>query len=188
MGAARLTTRNVAAAVIGNALEFYDFITYAFFAVQIGHVFFPSHNEYVSLMASLGTFGAGFVMRPVGGIVIGRLADRTGRKPAMILSLSLMGGAILAVAIIPSYAVLGVLAPALVVMARMVQGFALGGQVGSTTAYLMEAAPTGERGFYTALQGGSRQLDDECLLHGSELVPHFCGDRAGAVGELELQP
>lgn len=154
----RLSTRNIAAAVTGNALEFYDFITYTFFAVQIGHVFFPSHNEYVSLVASLGTFGAGFIMRPVGGIVIGRIADRVGRKPAMILSLSLMGGAILGIAVIPSYAVLGVLAPALVVIARMAQGFALGGQVGSTTAFLMEASPLRERGFYTALQGGSQYL------------------------------
>lgn len=154
----RLSLRNIGAAVIGNALEFYDFITYAYFAVQIGRVFFPSHNEYVSLMASLGTFGAGFVMRPVGGIVIGRFADRVGRKPAMILSLSLMGAAILAVAVIPSYAVLGALAPAMVVIARMVQGFALGGQVGSATAFLMEASPIRERGFYTALQGGSQYL------------------------------
>ena len=156
MSEARLSTRNVAAAVMGNALEFYDFITYAYFAVQIGRVFFPSHSEYVSLMASLGTFGAGFVMRPIGGIVIGRFADRVGRKPAMILSLALMGGAILAVAVIPSYAVLGAFAPALVVIARMAQGFALGGQVGSTTAFLLEAAPLSRRGLYTAWQVASQ--------------------------------
>src|ERR1700683_1557157 len=144
---ARLSLRNVGAAVIGNALEFYDFITYAFFAVQIGHVFFPTHSGYVSLMLSLGTFAAGFVMRPVGGIVIGRYADRVGRRPAMMVCLVLMGVAILAVAITPSYRAIGVGAPVLVVVARMAQGFALGGQVAPATASLMEAAPAGERGF-----------------------------------------
>ncbi|HEY2444289.1 MAG TPA: MFS transporter [Rhizomicrobium sp.] len=148
--------RNVVAAIIGNAFEFYDFVTYAFFAVQIGHVFFPSQSEYASLMLSLGTFGAGFAMRPIGGILIGRYADRVGRRPAMILSLSLMGGAVLAVAIVPSYAAIGIAAPVLVVIARMAQGFALGGQVGPTTAFLMEAAPLPQRGLYAAWQGGSQ--------------------------------
>ncbi|HWE06306.1 MAG TPA: MFS transporter, partial [Rhizomicrobium sp.] len=152
----RVSPRNVAAAIAGNALEFYDFVTYAFFAVQIGRVFFPAHSEYASLMLSLGTFGAGFAMRPIGGIVIGRYADRVGRKPAMIFSLALMGAAVLAVAVVPSYAAIGVAAPALVVIARMAQGFALGGQVGPTTAFLMEAAPLSQRGFYTAWQGGSQ--------------------------------
>ncbi|HEY6578003.1 MAG TPA: MFS transporter [Rhizomicrobium sp.] len=156
--APQLSVRHVAAAVSGNALEFYDFITYAFFAVQIGRVFFPAHSGYVSLMLSLGTFAAGFVMRPIGGIVIGRYADRVGRRPAMQFSLMLMGAAILAVAIMPSYAAIGAAAPVLVVAARMAQGFALGGQVGPATAYLMEAAPPGERGFYAALQGGSQYL------------------------------
>ncbi|HEY3779167.1 MAG TPA: MFS transporter [Rhizomicrobium sp.] len=151
-----LSTRNVTAAVAGNAIEFYDFITYAFFAVQIGRVFFPAHSAYASLMLSLGTFGAGFAMRPIGGIVIGRYADRVGRKPAMILCLVMMGGAILAAALTPSYAAIGLAAPALFLVARMAQGFALGGQVGSTTAFLMEAAPVRQRGFYTAWQVASQ--------------------------------
>jgi MFS family permease len=151
-----LSRRHVAAAVIGNALEFYDFVTYAFFAVQIGHAFFPTHSAYASLMLSLGTFGAGFAMRPLGGIVLGRYADRVGRKPAMLFSFALMGGAILAVAIIPSYSVIGIAAPALVVIARMAQGFALGGEVGSSTAFLMEGAAPLERGYYAAWQGGSQ--------------------------------
>jgi MFS family permease len=152
----RLGPRNIAAAVIGNALEFYDFITYSFFAVQIGRVFFPAQSAYASLMLSLATFGAGFAMRPVGGIVIGRYADRVGRRPAMLFSLMLMGVAILAVAIVPSYAAIGIAAPALVVIARMAQGFALGGQVGSATAFLLEAAPLSRRGVYTAWQGASQ--------------------------------
>ena len=91
---AGLKRRHVAAATLGNALEFYDFITYAFFAIQIGHAFFPSHNAYASLMLSLVTFGAGFLTRPVGALVIGGFADRVGRRPAMMLCFTLMGGAI----------------------------------------------------------------------------------------------
>jgi MFS family permease len=156
--APKISRRHVAAAVIGNALEFYDFVTYAFFAVQLGHTFFPAHDAYASLMLSLGTFGAGFAMRPLGGVLLGRYADKVGRRPAMLLSFALMGGAILAVALIPSYASIGVAAPLLVVLARMVQGFALGGEVGSSTAYLMEAAPLYQRGFYAAWQGGSQYM------------------------------
>src|SRR5271170_3309877 len=88
--------RAIFAATIGNALEFYDFITYAFFAIQIGHAFFPSTSAYGSLMLSLATFGAGFVTRPIGGIVIGAFSDRAGRRAAMMLSFILMGGAIVA--------------------------------------------------------------------------------------------
>ena len=137
MSAPGLLRRHVAAAVIGNALEFYDFVTYTFFAVQIGHTFFPSRDEYVNLMLSLATFGAG---RPVGGILRGRYADRVGRRPAMLLSYLMMGLSIFVVAIVPPYSVLGYAAPVIVVLARMVQGLALGGEVGSSTAFFMEAA------------------------------------------------
>jgi len=156
--------RHVTAAVIGNALEFYDFTTYAFFAVQIGHAFFPTgaggfmHSEFASLMASLGTFGAGFLLRPVGGVLIGGYADRIGRRPAMILSFTLMGAAILALALIPPYRSIGIAAPILAVLARMVQGFALGGEVGPTTAYLVEAAPLRHRGLYASWQSASQSI------------------------------
>src|SRR5690242_10577790 len=121
------------AATIGNMLEFYDFITYSFFAIQIGHTFFPSHNEYSSLMLSLATFGAGFVTRPLGGVVLGIYSDRIGRRPAMLLSFALMGVAILVLALTPSYDAIGIAAPVVVIIARLVQGFALGGEVGPTT-------------------------------------------------------
>src|SRR5262245_38288221 len=117
---------HIAAVVIGNALEFYDFLTYAFFAVYIGKTFFPADDPTTSLLASLGTFGVGFVTRPIGGFVIGRMGDRRGRKPAMILSFTLMGVAIIGLALTPSYASIGVAAPILVVLFRMIQGFALG--------------------------------------------------------------
>jgi MFS transporter, MHS family, citrate/tricarballylate:H+ symporter len=144
--------RNVAAVVSGNALEFYDFLTYAYFAVQIGRTFFPSDDPTISLLASLATFGAGFLTRPLGALLIGRMADRIGRKPAMLLSFSLMGTAMLGIALTPSYAAIGIVAPVLVIALRMVQGFALGGELGCSTAYLMEAAPAGRRGFFVSLQ------------------------------------
>jgi MFS family permease len=150
--------RHIAAVVVGNALEFYDFLTYAFFAVYIGRAFFPSSSPSASLLASLGTFGAGFVTRPIGGLVIGRMGDRLGRKPAMILSFSLMGIAITGLALTPPHSMIGVAAPALVVFFRMVQGFALGGEVGPTTAFLLEAAPPERRGFYTSFQYWTQDL------------------------------
>jgi MFS family permease len=153
-----LLRRSIAAATIGNALEFYDFITYAFFAIQIGHAFFPSHNAYGSLMLSLATFGAGFITRPIGGIVIGAYADRVGRRPAMMLSFTMMGVAIISIAIIPSYATIGIAAPILAVLARMVQGFSLGGEVGPTTAYLLESAPLKGRGLAVSWQGASQGI------------------------------
>ncbi|MDG2520215.1 MFS transporter [Caulobacter segnis] len=144
--------RHVAAVVAGNALEFYDFLTYAFFAAQIGRTFFPSTDPTSSLLASLATFGAGFLTRPIGALVIGRLADRAGRKPAMLLTFSLMGAAMVGIALTPSFAVIGVAAPVIVIALRLLQGFALGGELGSSTAYLAEAAPPRRRGLYISLQ------------------------------------
>jgi MHS family citrate/tricarballylate:H+ symporter-like MFS transporter len=146
------------AATIGNMLEFYDFITYSFFAIQIGHTFFPTGSEYGSLMLSLATFGAGFVTRPIGGIVLGIYSDRIGRRPAMLLSFALMGAAILTIALTPSYRVIGVAAPIIVIAARMVQGFALGGEVGPTTAYLLEIAPPEHRALVVAWQPASQEI------------------------------
>ena len=145
-------------ATIGNMLEFYDFITYSFFAIQIGHSFFPAQSEYGSLMLSLATFGAGFITRPVGGIVLGIYSDRVGRRPAMLLSFALMGGAILVLALTPSYSTIGVAAPIIAILARMVQGFALGGEVGPTTAYLMEIAPPERRALVVAWQPTSQEI------------------------------
>jgi MFS transporter, MHS family, citrate/tricarballylate:H+ symporter len=153
-----IPARHVAAVVAGNALEFYDFVTYAFFAVYIGRAFFPSDNPSSSLLASLGTFGAGFVTRPIGSWVIGRMGDRLGRKPAMVLTFSLMGFAIAGLALTPPHSMIGVAAPALVIFFRLLQGFALGGEVGPTTAFLLEAAPPERRGFYTAFQGWTQHL------------------------------
>jgi MHS family citrate/tricarballylate:H+ symporter-like MFS transporter len=148
----RVRTSHLAAAVIGNALEFYDFTVFTFFATQIGATFFPSKSSFFELMGALITFGVGFVGRPIGGVVLGAYGDRYGRKPAMLWSFGLMGFGVLALALTPSYAAIGIAAPVIVVLARLVQGFALGGEVGPTTAFLIEAATPETRGFYTTLQ------------------------------------
>ncbi len=150
--------RQVLAVVVGNALEFYDFLTYAFFAAQIGRTFFPSASAENSLLMSLATFGAGFITRPIGAVVIGSIGDRVGRKPAMLLSFSMMGIAIIGLALTPSYRVLGMVAPILVICFRLLQGFALGGEVGPTTAFMIEAAPPERRGFYGSLQFATQDV------------------------------
>jgi MHS family citrate/tricarballylate:H+ symporter-like MFS transporter len=151
----RLPARQVIAVVTGNALEFYDFVTYAFFAAQIGRTFFPSDTPGTSLLASLATFGAGFLTRPLGALIIGRYADRSGRKPAMLLSFWLMGIAVVGLPLVPAYASIGVAAPLLVIAFRLLQGFALGGEVGPNTAFLTEVAPAHRRGFYVSMQATS---------------------------------
>ena len=151
-----IPTSAVVATVLGNALEFYDFTTYAFFAVMIGRAFFPAHDPFISLLLSVTAFGVGFITRPLGGIVIGAYADRAGRRPAMILSIGLMAVGMVLLAATPSYATIGLAAPCLVVFARLVQGFALGGEVGPSTSYLLEAAPAGKRGQYGAWQIASQ--------------------------------
>jgi len=156
--------RQVAAVCVGNAMEFYDFVTYAFFAAQIGRTFFPSDTRGASLLASLATFGAGFLTRPLGAWVIGRMGDRVGRKPAMLLSFALIGIATIGLPLTPSYASIGVLAPVLVVGFRLLQGFALGGEVGPSTAFMMEAAPPLRRGLYISLQ--SMSADGAVLVAG----------------------
>jgi MHS family citrate/tricarballylate:H+ symporter-like MFS transporter len=150
----RLSKGQVAAVTAGNALEFYDFVTYAFFASQIGRTLFPGDASN-SLLLSLATFGVGFLTRPLGGLLIGRMADRRGRKPAMILSFTMMGLAMTGLALTPSYAAIGMAAPVLAIAFRLLQGFALGGEVGPNIAYLIEAAPHNRRGFYISLNFAS---------------------------------
>lgn len=156
--AGALRPGHVAAVAAGNALEFYDFLTYGFFAPQIGRAFFPSKDPTTSLLTALATFGVGFLMRPVGAAVIGMIADKAGRKPAMLLSFMLMGATMLGMALIPSAAQIGALAGGLAVACRMIQGFALGGQVGPSTSFMVEAAPPNRRGLYVSFQFVSQQI------------------------------
>ena len=150
--------KHVAAVGVGNALEFYDFLTFSFFAAQIGHTFFPASQTSHGLLYSLATFGIGFLTRPLGGLVLGTYGDRAGRKPAMILSFTLMGLGILGLALTPGYDQIGVAAPILLVLFRLIQGFALGGEVGPSTAFLMEVAPVNRRGLFIGLQMATQDL------------------------------
>ena len=155
---AHLPVRKAMVVGIGNALEFYDFLTFSYFAIQIGHVFFPESQTSHGLLYSLATFGLGFITRPLGGIVIGTYGDRVGRKAAMMVSFSLMGIAILGLALTPSYAQIGMAAPLLLLLFRLIQGFALGGEVGPSTAFLIEAARPHQRGFYLSFQYATQGL------------------------------
>ncbi len=157
-GQAAARPRAIIAATVGNALEFYDFFIYGLFALQIGRTFFPVASSYVSLMLSLATFGVGFLTRPLGAIVLGAYADRVGRRPAMVLSLSMIGIAMVALACIPSYAAIGIAAPVLAVVARLVQGFSLGGEVGANSAFLVEAARPDRRAEIVSWQGVSQAV------------------------------
>ena len=157
-GQAGARPRAIIAATVGNALEFYDFFIYGLFALQIGRTFFPVASSYVSLMLSLATFGVGFLTRPLGAIVLGAYADRVGRRPAMVLSLSMIGIAMVALACIPSYAAIGIAAPVLAVVARLVQGFSLGGEVGANSAFLVEAARPDRRAEIVSWQGVSQAV------------------------------
>ncbi len=151
-----LDRKAVGAVVLGNALEFYDFTVYAFFAKPIGEAFFPATDASHSLLASLALFGVGYVMRPIGGVLIGALADRAGRKPAMLVTITLMAVGMLILALCPSYAQIGGWAQGIVIVGRLIQGLALGGEVGPSTAYLLEAAPPKHRGFVASWQIASQ--------------------------------
>jgi len=145
-------TRQIFAAVIGNALEWYDFVIYGFMTVIISRLFFPAESEYASLLIAMATFGVGFFMRPVGGVLIGLYADRRGRKAALQLIILLMTIATAMIAFAPTYAAIGIAAPAIMVLARLLQGAATGGEFASATAFLIESGPPERRGFFGSLQ------------------------------------
>ncbi len=149
-------TRLIAACTIGNALEFYDFVIYSFFAATIGALFFPSQDPTVQLLLSFATYGVGFFLRPLGGMVIGSYADRKGRKAATVLTLFLMALGTGLIGLAPTYAQIGVFGPVLIVLGRLIQGFSAGGEVGASTSLLAEYAPPAERGFFGSWQLASQ--------------------------------
>jgi metabolite-proton symporter len=142
----------------GNFLEMYDFIIYGYYARYIADTFFPGQNEFLRLVLSLMTFGAGFLMRPIGAIILGAYMDRAGRRKGLIVALALMGIGTLSIAVTPSYAQIGLIAPLLIVAGRLLQGFSAGVQIGGCSVYLAEIATPGNRGFYCAWQSGSQQV------------------------------
>ena len=149
--------RAIAAASIGNALEWFDFVVYGFFAVTIAKLFFPAADETVSLFVALATFGVTFFMRPLGAIVLGSFSDRHGRKSALALAIVLMAFGTGIIAVAPTYSAVGLLAPALIVAARLLQGFSAGGEFGIATAFLAEQHPD-RRGFFASWQFASQGL------------------------------
>ena len=150
-------TRLIVAASLGNALEFYEILVYGYFAVTVAKVFFPAENEAVSILVTLGTYGISFLARPVGAIFLGDYGDRHGRKRALTLSIGLMTLGTGLMTVMPSYGSLGLLSPALVIAARLLQGFSVGGEFASSTTFLVEHRPD-RAGFFASWQWASQGL------------------------------
>jgi MFS transporter, MHS family, proline/betaine transporter len=144
--------RAVVAAIVGNVLEWYDFAVYAYMARLVAKAFFPTGDDVTSLLSTFAAFGVGFVMRPLGGILIGRLGDIKGRKAALVVTVGLMAAGTVMIGLTPSYAAIGVTAPLLIVVARLIQGFSAGGEWGTSTAFIVEWAPSHRRGLLGSLQ------------------------------------
>ena len=142
----------------GNFLEQYDFFVYGIYAGAIGKVFFPSDDPVASLMASFGAFALSFLMRPLGAIVLGAYIDRVGRRKGLLVTLSIMAVGTLTLGLTPGYAAIGVAAPLVIVLGRLLQGFSAGAELGGVSVYLAEIATPGRRGFYTSWQSGSQQV------------------------------
>lgn len=142
----------------GNFLEMYDFMVFGYYASAIGAAFFPAGNPFLSLMLSLMTFGAGFLMRPLGAIMLGAYADKHGRRAGLLVTLSLMSMGIFSIACMPSYATIGLLAPLFVLVGRLLQGFSAGMELGGVSVYLAEIATPGHKGFYVSWQSASQQV------------------------------
>src|SRR6202022_3857645 len=142
----------------GNFLEMCDFMVFGYYATAIGRAFFPSSSAFGSLMLSLMTFGAGFLMRPLGALVLGAYTDRHGRRAGLLLTLGLMSFGIFSIACVPGYATIGLVAPLIVLIGRLVQGFSAGMELGGVSVYLSEIATPGHKGFYVSWQSASQQV------------------------------
>src|SRR5580692_1565028 len=153
-----LDFRPVVRVASGNFLEMYDFQVFGYYAAAIASSFFPSDNEFASLMLSLATFGAGFLMRPIGAIALGTYIDHRGRRAGLLLTLGLMAFGTASIACMPSYASIGLIAPLLVVFGRLVQGLSAGVEAGGVSVYLFEVATPGHKGFYVSWQAASQQV------------------------------
>jgi MFS transporter, MHS family, proline/betaine transporter len=158
--AAARGTRAILAASIGNLLEWYDFSVYALFAVYIGANFFPAGSSAAGLVKAFLVFGLGFVIRPLGSLVIGVYGDRVGRKAALTATILLMALGTLVIAVAPSYAAIGVGAPLILLVGRLLQGFSAGGEIGSAAAFLVEHAPPAKKGLFTAWLQGSMGMSN----------------------------
>lgn len=144
--------------ISGNFLEMFDFFIYGFYATYISHAFFPGHSEYISLMLVFMTFGAGFLMRPIGAIVMGSYIDHIGRRKGLVLTLGIMAAGTALIAFVPGYETIGIIAPVLVVIGRLLQGFSAGVELGGASVYLSEISTNKNRGFWVSWQSGSQQI------------------------------
>ena len=138
--------RAIVGASSGNLVEWFDFFVYSFGSLYFARAFFPSGNPTTQLLDTAGVFATGFLMRPVGGWLFGRIADRHGRRTSMVASVLMMCGGSLAIALLPTYAQIGAAAPALLLVARCVQGLSVGGEYGTSATYMSEVAEPGRRG------------------------------------------
>lgn len=188
---AHTSAKSLIAVTLGNGLEIYDFAVYSFFSVIIGHLFFPSSNDYVSLLLAVATFGVGFVMRPLGSLVLGNYADKHGRRAGMTLILGLMALGVMLVAFAPTYSQAGIFGPLVLISGRLLQGFSAGGEIGAATSWLMEAGDKSRRGrrvsWQMTSQGGaalfgaamgaglSHYLSEEALYDWGWRVPFILG-------------
>jgi len=149
--------KNVIRVSAGNFLEMYDFMVFGYYAAAIGKTFFPKSNKLAQLMLSLATFGVGFLTRPLGALILGAYIDRHGRRKGLIITLAMMSVGTLSIAAMPGYEAIGLLAPLLVVLGRLVQGLSAGVELGGVSVYLSEVATPGHKGFYVAWQSASQQ-------------------------------
>ncbi|KIH83238.1 MFS transporter [Pseudomonas batumici] len=168
--------KEIVAASIGNALEFYDLLIYGYFAVVIGKLFFPSNNETTSLLLSVGSFGISFLMRPLGAIVLGTYADRVGRKASLTMSILIMMLGTALITFVPSYEQIGLTAPLLIIVARMLQGFSTGGEFGAATAFMIEHADAKRRGFFASWQLSTQGLATVLAAGVSALLSYLLSD------------
>jgi MHS family alpha-ketoglutarate permease-like MFS transporter len=190
--------RAIVAASVGNALEWFDWTVYATFAIFFSSQFFPSENDTAALLAAYGVFAVGFIMRPLGGWIIGVYADRQGRKAALAISVFMMAGGSLVIGLSPTYAQVGIVSPLILICARLVQGLSLGGLYASATTLLAEIAPDNRRGFYSSfvffsLAAGilvasalgwalTTNLTEEAMRSWGWRVPFMLGGVGGLIG------
>ncbi|HYL70474.1 MAG TPA: MFS transporter, partial [Candidatus Dormibacteraeota bacterium] len=150
--------RTVFRVASGNFLEMYDFMVFGYFSAAIGRAYFPAASDFASLMFSLTTFAVGFLIRPLGAVVLGAYIDHIGRRRGLLVTLALMSVGTLTIALVPGYATIGLFAPIIVVLGRLCQGFSAGVELGGVSVYLAEIATPGHKGFYVSWQSGSQQV------------------------------
>lgn len=173
--------RQLVTGTVGHLVEYFDWSAYSFLAIYFAHQFFPGEDgSVVPLLSTFAVFAVGFLARPVGGVVLGRIADKHGRKTALTLSVALMGAGSLLIGVAPTYGQVGMLAPIVLVLARLIQGFSTGGELATASAFLMESAPSHRRGLYTSFTYVSSSVGKVFCLALITALVHVVGNDATA--------